>query len=805
MKTKLIRALALILSLILIFSSCGSQQTTEDASIAVDLNETQTLFVGVTDALENATVNPLFVSDQNRDIANNMNSRLVMTNENGQIVAGEEYPTIADDFTITFVNEEDEVHAEYQDGDRALYTFAIKPNLMFSDGSKITADDVLFTLYTALDPQYNGALSLSTLNIEGALEYSKQMTPEVEQEYLEYAEEFLQNGEKYEYEDEEEKTLAAAFWNEIVALAGEEYCNFAVKYVTEKYLTDEYVKRYLTEELTADDVKKSQTLKIAYAMIVWEVGEFNDEGKFVLSDKQVDVKNGEELSLNDFWNEIYSKHGHDLEKIDADAAGENTVSSLATTLFVKKYGPLSMTEKISSISGISKGEKLIDTTVYETVSILLSDYSPSYLSQMAIPVVSKTAYTKGYEYSPDKTVSYGVELNSSQFMSHLKSNTHPEISSGAYKPSVGPLGNFCEDGVWYFVRNDNFKTLGVKNAHIKNVAFVKVNSGDEYSHFEGGFINAVDFTPDHTTAQTLKENDKIKSISVGQNSYGYILINPRFYPDLNERIAIASVLDTSLAVSYYPENTASVLARSTSKDSFAYPKTAIKAYPQISSDEAIKGLFEKAGYTFETKNDALIMTDQSGERAKFVFTLPATEDNHPAGAVFEEAVLRLIALGAQAEIVVDENLTQTIHSDTGVGIYAMGRKLATDPDSRHIYSHESLSNTTKANGVTWLWENGESDDLGEITIGEKTYTQSETLEKISEILTDAAFSTDYEERKTLYNEAFDTFSLLCIEVPAYQRNSLFVFDKNLIDDSQIKYSSSFLKPTEQLYKLKFLN
>ena len=804
MKTKFTRALALILSSIIIFCSCAAENPPiQEVDSDVDLNETQTLFVGIKNADENAGINPLFLKEENSDIAYAMNSQLVMTSENGVIVAGEEYPTIASDYTVYFVNDKNEVHAEYQEGDRALYTFLIKPNLMFSNGSKITADDVLFTLYTALDPQYNGSLSISSLPIEGLEQYQKQMTPEIEEEYLEYAQEFLENGEEYEYEDEEISALSNAFWGEIVSTAGEEYCNFAVKYVSEKYLTDEYVKRYLSEDLTAQDVEKSLTLKIAYAMIVWEVGSFNEEGKFVFSDKVVDVKNGGTLSLNDFWKEIYSKHDRDLEKIDDDAAGENTVSSLATSLFVEKYGPLAMDEKINEISGVNLGETLVDGEIIQTVSLTLSDYSPAYLSKMTIPVISKTAYTNGYEYSSDKTKTYGVELDSVQFMAHIRNNTFSQVSSGAYKASVGPLGDFCEDGVWYFVRNDNFKTLGVHNAYIKNVAFVKVSEGEEFSHFEGGFVNATDFIPDIDTAQKIAQNGNIKSIQTGKNSYGYILINPRFYPDLNERIALASLFDTSLALEYYPINTANSLTRSNVRTSFAYPKTSNKDYPYISNDEAVKGLFEKAGYTFETKNDTVIMTDQNGERANFVFTLPSQQDSHPAGNVFKNAVSRLVSLGALAEIAVDENLTQTIYSDTGVAIYAMARKLGDDPDSRHIYSHESVSNITKANGVTWLWENGESDDLGEIEINEKNHTQAEVLDELNEILNDAAYLVDYQEREKLYHDALDIFSKLCIEIPLYQRNSLFVFDKTLIDDSEIDNSSSFLSPIRQVWKLKF--
>ncbi len=806
MKSKLKRALTLILSSIILFSSCGTDNNAKQADATVDLNETKTFFVGVKNTNDTTgNINPLYINENNSDIAYAMNSRLVMTNESGEIVAGKDYPTIAKDYTVHFVNENNEVHEEYEDGDRALYTFLIKPNLMFSDGSKITADDVLFTLYTLLDPQYNGQLGFSSLPVEGLSVYSRQMTPEIEEAYLELCEEFLENGEKYDYEDEDKNKLSTAFWTEVLPIAGEKYCDFAVKYVNDNYLTDDYIKRYLSEDLTAEDVQNSQTLKIAYAMIVWEAGEFNENGKFQLSNREVDIKNGDTLSLSDFWNELYLKKNQNLEKVDDDAAGDNTVSSIATTLFVEKYGPSAMEEKITEISGISKGELLSDGEVVQTVSVTLSDYSPEYLSKMTIPVISKSYYTSGYEYSLEKTQSFGVELNSPQFMAHIKNNELPEISSGAYKPSVGPLGGFYEDGVWYFVRNDNFKSLGVHNANIKNVAFVKTTEGEEYSHFEGGFLNAVSFTPDLTTAETISNNEKIGTLEVLANAYGYILINPRHYPDLNERIAIASLFDPSLAVAYYPENTAQTLVRSQAKNSFAYPQNATAIYSYNSDDSAVKTLFETAGYEFEEKDGSLKMTDSNGERAKFVFTLPKDADSHPAGAVFKNAVSRLQGLGALAEIEVNENLTETIRSDAGVAIYAMGRKLTNDPDSRHIYDHKSVNDTTRANGITWLWENGESDDLGEIEIEDKTYTQDKALDEVSDILNEAAYLTDYASREELYNEALDIIAKLGIEITLYQRNSLFVYDEAVLDVSEIKGTCGFYTPTEQLWKLKFLN
>ena len=62
----------------------------------------------------------------------------------------------------------------------------------------------------------------------------------------------------------------------------------------------------------------------------------------------------------------------------------------------------------------------------------------------------------------------------------------------------------------------------------------------------------------------------------------------------------------------------------------------------------------------------------------------------------------------------------------------------------------------------------------------------------------------YEEVEDFYsvNEFYD----MCRFMPDLDKKDVFINrSKILIDDSEIKYSSSFLKPTEQLYKLKFSN
>ncbi len=55
--------------------------------------------------------------------------------------------------------------------DNKVYTIKLRPNLTFSDGSPLTAEDVAFTLTVLLDPKYDGDTDITLANIAGGAEY----------------------------------------------------------------------------------------------------------------------------------------------------------------------------------------------------------------------------------------------------------------------------------------------------------------------------------------------------------------------------------------------------------------------------------------------------------------------------------------------------------------------------------------------------------------------------------------------------------------------------------------------------------
>lgn len=64
--------------------------------------------------------------------------------------------------------------------DQLTYTFYLRPNLKFSDGSPLTAEDVAFTLTLLHDPAYDGKTDITLANIKGGKAYKEGTAETVE-------------------------------------------------------------------------------------------------------------------------------------------------------------------------------------------------------------------------------------------------------------------------------------------------------------------------------------------------------------------------------------------------------------------------------------------------------------------------------------------------------------------------------------------------------------------------------------------------------------------------------------------------
>ncbi|MEG1743265.1 MAG: hypothetical protein RR246_03775, partial [Clostridia bacterium] len=474
--------------------------------------------------------------------------------------------------------------------------------------------------------------------------------------------------------------------------------------------------------------------------------------------------------------------------------------------FAKKFAA---SGKIESISGIKAGKKTIDGVEYETVTLALTEQNPKAILSLTLWVAPKAYYTKDYKYDSTKVCNAGVELNSTPFMDHLRKANLLPVGAGPYKMSKGPSGKFYSDNNVYFIRNEQFDTMGgsnVYNAKIKNVVMKVITLGAEYDSLESGEVMfaTVDTTTD--VMDDLKKSTKLEGKLVDNNGYGYIVINPLYYPNIYARMAITSLFDLKRIESYYPNGLADVIYRCQSKVSWGYPENATAVYPFDETTAFAKTNFEKAGYKFE---NGKMIDPKTNEQASFVFTLPSAADDHPSGAIFIRARELLQSMGAKVEIKMDENLIANIKTEAGVAVYALAWQSSADPDMYQVYHYKSQADSVKSNGIVSLHKTG-NETMGKVSITKldgKKYemTQIQALEYLASLIEEGTKYMLTAERKPIYSNALDALAQLSIEIPTYQRKNMFVFDKTVIDASTLSETiSPYWGPMNEIWKVSFV-
>jgi len=94
----------------------------------------------------------LFTNGWDENVTDVIFSRLI-----GLDAHGEPVPELAESWKVS--------------ADNKVYTIKLRPNLKYSDGSPMTAEDVAFTLTLVSDPSYDGDFDISLAHIEGADAY----------------------------------------------------------------------------------------------------------------------------------------------------------------------------------------------------------------------------------------------------------------------------------------------------------------------------------------------------------------------------------------------------------------------------------------------------------------------------------------------------------------------------------------------------------------------------------------------------------------------------------------------------------
>ena len=465
------------------------------------------------------------------------------------------------------------------------------------------------------------------------------------------------------------------------------------------------------------------------------------------------------------------------------------------------------TKQVSTFNGKNLGE------TYDVLSIEIKGVDPKAIYNFAFNVApmyyySTTSWNNGKgnkDYINSFNAAngeFGLEFGSSRFMNEVVNDAKKiglPMGAGPYIASkasggAGTSDTFLDKNIVYYERNPYFYTVGsgLQNAKIKTIKYKVVETDQIISALTTGEI---DFGEPNATQpnMTALTNAGIVTKPVFTNGYGYVGINPRFVPSIEVRRAIMKAMDTSIiSENYYQGGLCEIINRPMSTQNWAYPQnigvyyydtttvnpdgTVGKSYAYDSTGIAIKELVESAGYTLNPDGVYHKEIANFGDDVlDYKFTIAGGSTDHPAYAMFLNAVKVLNSVGFNVKVVTSVNALTDLNAGK-LEVWAAAWSSTVDPDMFQVYHKDSQASSTK----NW----GYSQILG-MTCPDAWGDEYTIVMELSTLIDNGRKFTEREQRKPIYRAALDKVMELAVEFPTYQRKDLFAYKAGLLDPATL--------------------
>ena len=766
MKSTLFKMLALTLVLCMfapIAASCGKKYTGKD-----------TLVVGYDTFSEKFS--PFFAkTGYDQDVADMTQVSLLTTDREGDIVFlgktgetrsynGKEYKYYGIADCVETVNADGTV----------VYKFELRKDVKFSDGKKLTADDVIFSMYVLSDPAYDGSSTFYTLPIVGMTEYRTGVNADIYDKYAKIADAIYAAGiDGLSTEAGVTQALTDAYWGAALEAGGQKFAQEIVDYCVSKYTA------YFA------DVNNSE---VALGMYVWGYGEPSEDGTQItgVSGKVYDVNT---VTLADYWYELKTGFTTDgkvnYEELNSVESAGTSLFDFTKEAFISSEGPKDAASggAITSIAGIKK------TGDYSlTVTMTKFDAVAKYRLGISVAPLHYYGDTSKYDYEKDM---FGFTKGD---LSGVKAKTTTPMGAGAYK-----FVSFS-NGIVNFERNENYFKGTPKITYIK---FQEItNEDDKVSALIAGTIDISDPSVSDAVinaikgANTAKEltGDVITYKAVDNLGYGYIGINSdnvkvgndkASEASKNLRKAFATVLSVyrdTVVKSYYGDR-ASVIQYPISNTSWAAPRPSDNDYAiayskdvdgkaiftdgmtteqkEAAALEAAIGFFKAAGYTWDEQTKKFTAAPEGAAMA-YEFIIPADgKGDHPSYGIVTSAQEALKSIGITLSIndPTDSNvLWDSLEAGT-CAMWAAAWSATVDPDMYQIYHS---SNVVGKGGT----------DSNHYAIEDS---------RLDELMMEARNKSDRSFRKATYKQCLDILLDWGVEIPTYQRQNCVIFSTQRIN------------------------
>ncbi len=395
----------------------------------------------------------------------------------------------------------------------------------------------------------------------------------------------------------------------------------------------------------------------------------------------------------------------------------------------------------------------------------------------------------------------------------------PYIASDKNDGKQPTAEGFFNNNIVYYIANENFSLNGVEAdggkfvPKIRKMRYMETPIANALSSLESGQVHFV--SPQFTKENAEKIDDLkgkgVGSVSSWQLGYGYIGINAAKVPKLELRKAIMAAMNTSLALEYYQSGTAENIFWPMSCVSWAYPRKAGTSY-NGANPIANKDDDNKHEYTmYTTKENAVKQIKQYMQQAgvqtgnsalEIEFTIAgANMYDHPAYLVFKNAVDILNdECGWDVTIKPDANaLTKLATGSLAVWAAAWGSTI--DPDMYQVYHKNSTATSVLAWGYTAIKD----------TAQREYDEERNTLNLLSEKIDAARETNNQDERASIYKEAMSLVLDLAVELPLYQRQTLYAYNLNVIDKATMPHDENgnvkinpYTSPLAKIWEINFV-
>ena len=754
---KKILALVLALVMVLALCACGNSTpapaeseapTAEPEAPAVEENTSTLVYATSTFGQK---FSPFFYTTAyDEEVVSNFTGGLLAADRGGAIIhhgiEGETVEYNGTDYTYYGMGD---VEVVQNDDGSVDYNLTMRDDIVFSDGTPATIDDVIFGIYVMADPSYDGSSTVYALPIEGMADYYNS------QQYLyKLLAEAGRDNTDFSLWDEATQT---AFWASIDA-AGAKLAQEVVDTVVGSYNTDEYA---ATIEATPDEIAADPALQVKFGMNMWGYGDAWTEG----------------ATVADFWAAIEANYDSVVEAAETESAGSSIWDLMDD---FADYDKLVATgDEVPSIKGI------IRTGDY-SLTVHMTEYDATAIYNMSFIIAPLHHYgdVSKYDYDNNK---FGFDKGD---LSGVKAKTTEPLGCGPY------IFKSYENGVVTMEANPTY-FLGEPKT--KTILF---KEGEDADYVPGIVTGTYDLAVPSISEETLNAitdansngeltGDTLTTILVDYRGYGYLginadLVNIDGNPGSEESKALRKGFMTVLAVyrdtvinSYYGDR-AAVIQYPISNTSWAAPQPADEGYRAAYSvdadgndifdssmndeqkyDAALKAavtFFEKAGYTFDA--DGKVVSAPAGAPESYEILIPGQgKQDHPTYGIATAASKALETIGIKLTVNdVGTSVWNNALEGNTAQMWVAAWQSTADPDMYQVY-HSSNAHGKGTNSNHYQVDDPALDAL----------------------IIDGRTSADTEYRKSVYKQAMEIIMDWGVELPVYQRKDCTVASTIRVD------------------------